>query len=64
MIQLTINGKPYSLPPLAGEMLSSLLRERLHLTGTTAHATSRMVSPAGEPRALYGRILNTQFWFL
>jgi CO/xanthine dehydrogenase Mo-binding subunit/aerobic-type carbon monoxide dehydrogenase small subunit (CoxS/CutS family) len=34
MIQLTVNGKQYALAPVPGEMLSSLLRERLHLTGT------------------------------
>jgi selenium-dependent xanthine dehydrogenase len=33
-IQLTVNDKEYSLPPLPGEMLSDLLRERLNLTGT------------------------------
>jgi aerobic-type carbon monoxide dehydrogenase small subunit (CoxS/CutS family) len=33
-INLTVNGKSYDLPPLPGEMLSDLLRERLNLTGT------------------------------
>jgi selenium-dependent xanthine dehydrogenase len=33
-IQLTVNDKEYSLPPLPGEMLCDLLRERLNLTGT------------------------------
>jgi xanthine dehydrogenase molybdenum-binding subunit len=33
-LTLTVNGKLYSLPELPGEMLSDLLRERLHLTGT------------------------------
>ncbi len=33
-IHLIVNGKAYDLPPLAGEMLSDLLRERLNLTGT------------------------------
>lgn len=33
-INLTVNGKPVSLPYWPGEMLSDLLRERLGLTGT------------------------------
>src|SRR6266498_2534415 len=33
-ISLTVNGKQYTFPPLAGEMLSDLLRNRLRLTGT------------------------------
>jgi CO/xanthine dehydrogenase Mo-binding subunit/aerobic-type carbon monoxide dehydrogenase small subunit (CoxS/CutS family) len=33
-IEFTVNGKAVNLPPLPGEMLSSLLRERLNLTGT------------------------------
>lgn len=33
-MDLTVNGKPYSLEPRPGEMLSELLRERLGLTGT------------------------------
>jgi selenium-dependent xanthine dehydrogenase len=33
-LNLTVNGKPYSLQPEPGETLSSLLRRRLHLTGT------------------------------
>jgi xanthine dehydrogenase molybdenum-binding subunit len=33
-MELTVNGKPVSIEPLPGEMLSSLLRERLDLTGT------------------------------
>ncbi len=33
-IHLSVNGKKYQLPALPGEMLSSLLRERLNLTGT------------------------------
>ncbi|HEY5903748.1 MAG TPA: (2Fe-2S)-binding protein, partial [Anaerolineales bacterium] len=31
---LTVNGKLYEVPAQPGEMLSDLLRERLHLTGT------------------------------
>ncbi|MBE0696093.1 MAG: 2Fe-2S iron-sulfur cluster binding domain-containing protein, partial [Anaerolineaceae bacterium] len=34
MIQLNVNGKQYAFEPVPGEMLSSLLRKRLHLTGT------------------------------
>ena len=34
MISLMINGKKYDLPPIAGEMLADLLRNRLRLTGT------------------------------
>lgn len=33
-IALTVNGKQYSVEPVAGETLSTLLRERLRLTGT------------------------------
>jgi xanthine dehydrogenase molybdenum-binding subunit len=33
-ISLSINGKEYSLEPIAGETLSTLLRQRLGLTGT------------------------------
>lgn len=33
-ISLTVNGQTYSLPPIPGETLSTLLRQRLHLTGT------------------------------
>ena len=33
-IQLTVNKKEYSLEAIPGETLSSLLRNRLHLTGT------------------------------
>lgn len=33
-ITLTVNGKPYTLEAIPGETLASLLRERLHLTGT------------------------------
>lgn len=33
-IDLTVNGKAYSLEPVPGEALSTLLRRRLHLTGT------------------------------
>jgi CO/xanthine dehydrogenase Mo-binding subunit/aerobic-type carbon monoxide dehydrogenase small subunit (CoxS/CutS family) len=33
-INLTVNGTHYSLEPITGETLSTLLRERLHLTGT------------------------------
>jgi xanthine dehydrogenase molybdenum-binding subunit len=33
-MDLTVNGKTYSLEPRPGEMLSDLLRERLGLTGT------------------------------
>ncbi len=34
MLSLVVNGKPFSLPLIAGEMLAQLLRERLGLTGT------------------------------
>ena len=34
MIQITVNGKDFSVPEVPGEMLSTLLRERLRLTGT------------------------------
>src|SRR5512143_631056 len=34
LLTLTVNGKTHSLPPLAGETLSNLLRSRLRLTGT------------------------------
>lgn len=33
-INLLVNGKQYSLEPKPGETLSTLLRQRLHLTGT------------------------------
>ncbi|HEY2980566.1 MAG TPA: molybdopterin cofactor-binding domain-containing protein, partial [Anaerolineales bacterium] len=33
-LELTINGHVRALPPIPGEMLSDLLRERLRLTGT------------------------------
>lgn len=33
-IEFTVNGSQVSLPEIAGEMLSDLLRERLNLTGT------------------------------
>lgn len=33
-ISLTVNNKLYTLPAVAGETLATLLRERLHLTGT------------------------------
>src|SRR5512140_1729550 len=33
-LSLTVNGKRYSLPPMPGETLSDLLRQRLRLTGT------------------------------
>src|SRR5688500_19423062 len=33
-INLSVNGTQYSLEPMAGETLSTLLRERLRLTGT------------------------------
>ncbi len=33
-ISLTVNGQKYTLPAIAGETLSTLLRERLNLTGT------------------------------
>ena len=33
-LSLTVNGKLYSLPPVAGEALANLLRNRLRLTGT------------------------------
>ena len=33
-ISLTVNGKKYELPPLPGETLADLLRNRLRLTGT------------------------------
>lgn len=34
LIDLVINGKPVSIQSKPGEMLSDLLRERLHMTGT------------------------------
>jgi len=34
MLEITVNGIPYTLEELPGEKLSDLLRERLHLTGT------------------------------
>lgn len=33
-IEITVNGKEYTLPIIEGEVLSDLLRERLRLTGT------------------------------
>ena len=33
-ITLTVNNKEYTVPSVAGETLATLLRERLHLTGT------------------------------
>jgi selenium-dependent xanthine dehydrogenase len=33
-LSLIVNNKQYSLPPIPGETLSALLRQRLHLTGT------------------------------
>src|SRR5512142_291102 len=33
-IALTVNGKNYEVPSVPGETLSTLLRHRLHLTGT------------------------------
>ena len=33
-IKLTVNGREYALPSKPGEMLATLLRERLNLTGT------------------------------
>ncbi len=33
-MNLTVNGKEYSLEPVAGETLATLLRQRLRLTGT------------------------------
>src|SRR5688572_29500036 len=33
-INLSVNGTQYSLEPMAGETLSTLLRQRLRLTGT------------------------------
>ena len=33
-INLSVNGQQYSLEPVAGETLSTLLRQRLQLTGT------------------------------
>src|SRR6266508_4063712 len=33
-INLSVNGKQYSFGPIPGETLSTLLRERLRLTGT------------------------------
>src|SRR5512138_2703944 len=33
-LNLTVNGKTYSLPAVPGETLADLLRHRLHLTGT------------------------------
>ncbi len=34
MIHLTVNGQPYELEEVPGEMLADLLRDRLRLTGT------------------------------
>jgi selenium-dependent xanthine dehydrogenase len=34
LIQLVVNGQEAALPPIPGEMLSDLLRNRLNLTGT------------------------------
>jgi selenium-dependent xanthine dehydrogenase len=34
LLRLTVNGKQYEVSEQPGEMLSDLLRERLHLTGT------------------------------
>jgi CO/xanthine dehydrogenase Mo-binding subunit/aerobic-type carbon monoxide dehydrogenase small subunit (CoxS/CutS family) len=34
LISLRVNGRPVTLPLVAGETLASLLRQRLHLTGT------------------------------
>jgi selenium-dependent xanthine dehydrogenase len=34
LIRFTVNGNEATLPPIPGEMLSDLLRERLNLTGT------------------------------
>src|SRR5512143_3688477 len=33
-VSLTVNGRAYSLPPVPGETLANLLRQRLRLTGT------------------------------
>lgn len=33
-LSLTVNGQNYTLDPIPGEILSDLLRKRLHLTGT------------------------------
>ena len=33
-ITLIVNGQTHTLEPVAGETLSTLLRQRLHLTGT------------------------------
>jgi len=54
MISLTVNNKDYQLPVLPGEMLASLLRERLGLTGTKigcdeAECGSCTVLVDGEP---------------
>ncbi|MGE5250729.1 MAG: molybdopterin-dependent oxidoreductase [Bacteroidota bacterium] len=53
-IMLTVNGRHYSLPPLAGETLADLLRNRLRLTGTKigcneAECGSCTVLVDGEP---------------
>ncbi|HMA09937.1 MAG TPA: (2Fe-2S)-binding protein, partial [Ramlibacter sp.] len=34
LLTLTVNSNSYSLPPVPGETLATLLRQRLHLTGT------------------------------
>ena len=34
LLRFTVNNQAVEVPPLPGEMLSDLLRERLHLTGT------------------------------
>ena len=54
-INLNVNGKQYSLKSVPGETLSTLLRERLHLTGTKigceeAECGACTVLVDGEPR--------------
>ena len=34
LIQISVNGRDYTLPAIEGESLADLLRKRLHLTGT------------------------------
>jgi CO/xanthine dehydrogenase Mo-binding subunit/aerobic-type carbon monoxide dehydrogenase small subunit (CoxS/CutS family) len=54
ILSLIVNGKPYSLPFIAGETLAALLRQRLGMTGTKigcneAECGSCTVLVSGEP---------------
>lgn len=53
-LKIRVNGQDFGLPPLPGETLASLLRQRLHLTGTKiacgeAECGSCTVLVDGEP---------------